>query len=70
GHAGASNHDGQVTSKARRSGQIMVESQRGHRHRAWWSSTQEHRNDTDGPTFLRGGSRWGALTTLVLRGLQ
>src|SRR4051812_14368065 len=26
----------------------MVESQRGHRHRAWWSSTQEHRNDTDG----------------------
>jgi|SRR2546421_5928906 len=24
----------------------MVESQRGHRHRAWWSSTQEHRNDT------------------------
>src|SRR2546430_11142139 len=39
----------------------MVESQRGHRHRAWWSSTQEHRNDTDGPTCLRavdpGGER-------------
>jgi hypothetical protein len=23
-----------------------VESHIGHRHRAWWSSTQEHRNDT------------------------
>jgi hypothetical protein len=32
-----------------------------HRHRAWWFSTQEHRSDTDGPTFLRavdpGGER-------------
>jgi hypothetical protein len=46
GQAGAGNHDRQVTSKARRGGQIMVESQRGHRHAAWWSSTQEHRNDT------------------------
>jgi hypothetical protein len=25
----------------------MIESQRGHRRPAWWSSTQEHRNDTD-----------------------
>jgi DNA gyrase subunit A len=32
--------------RARRSGQIFSESRRGHRHRAWWSSTREHRNDT------------------------
>jgi hypothetical protein len=36
----------QVIPKARRNGQILGESLRGHRHRAWWLSIQEHRNDT------------------------
>jgi hypothetical protein len=37
---------GQVEDKARRSGQILSESRRGHRRRAWWSSLPEHRSDT------------------------
>ena len=52
GQTGAGDHDGQVKDKARRSGQIQTESRRGHRHRAWRSSTQEHRNDTHRSDFL------------------
>jgi hypothetical protein len=48
--------DGHVKRRARRSGPNAMRVTAGHRHRACWSSTQEHRNDTH---RSRGGAARG-----------
>lgn len=46
GQAGAGDHSGQVVSKARHRRPDLPRATLSHRHRAWWFSIQEHRNDT------------------------